>query len=1404
MNASLKNTAGVRAGPPDAGLATLALAQWPGDVALLGADLRVEWINDRFAQRIGLCPAACVGLDWLALHPTAAIHESGYQRACRGEGIELPPFPARGPDHVGYYATSLQPLRRDGGVAGLLVTERDCTAEEAGLSLEQRRLELIQAMAEGSRDVVTLLDAGGRMLFVSHAAEGVTGLGSAALVGRNLFEFVCPDDIAEVRAKFDSGDVLRAPLRMRRLRFRFRHADGQWRWLESLAVNALHDPLLATIIVHSRDVSDDVALEEAVRRRERRFSTLTEKSEDLIVVLGADGNAVFESASISRIFGFRPRELTARRILRRIHPGHRRRAIGVGRELMAHHGAERRLEFMVRDGADGYRWIEAILVDLIEDPDVNGLLINARDVTARKIAETERDSALEEASVFVWEQDLATRRIRWLRESDALGWLGELAGDHDERDWERRVHPDDVTRVLGAYARLESGASTTVSVEYRLQDASGQWRRVLERGQLAGSHPRTAGRLVRGVCIDITERRRIEDALARSREQFRLALECAQIGFYEWDVLADTLTGLDDWCTAHGVPPEAGRPGHDARWESLTHPDDVGELRRVFADHLRGETEYCEVEYRMRTDDGRWIWVFDRAQITARTADGNPHRVVGVCMEIDRRRRAELALRETENRLAATVWGAGIGMWEMELGGAGARWFNDWCDQEDLHPCEGPDHVDEWDAHIHPADLPRAAALFSDLLEGRHDVYESEYRIRTRGGRWIWIFERSRATERGPDGRPRRIVGICMNIQARKEADEALRKSEFLYRTVAEFTPGYVCEITFDDSGGAWVSWATDGIEQVYGVPLGEIRRRGFMTFLDPEDREDSRQRARRVWRGEPMATEVRILRPDGGKRWLHLTVRPVGELVEGRVRAAVGLAHDITERKLAETALRDSQIRLRSIAENSTDWLLLLDSSQRIQFANRAIEHLSAEQLIGLPLAELSPPHDRARVRAFVSSALAAAEPRPQLEQVLVDGPDGPRTLLVRAQPVRAEDAVVGVVLTVTEITRQRRDERMLRLQARILETMREGVVLVDGRNSIRLTNPAFDEMFGFGHGELEGSPIDQLFRLDEAALLGADRRIRAQRAAESADPFEFECMRRDGTTFAAACVITPLAIDGADHWLAVLNDVTERKVLEREILEVSNREQHRIGNDLHDGLGQELTGVALMLRSLSTRIRRSHPAALPDFDEIVALLNQSIHNARTLARGLSPVSLERGGLVPALRTLAARARETYGLSLTLRTRISHPLRVDESAASHLYRIVQEALSNAMRHGRATRVRIQLSSDDVAIRLSVHDNGRGLPAEEQRNHGLGLRTMRYRAQVVGGDLLVTNHRLGGTIVRCVCPQGARERVSLAHAHARAHARAHAYYVSGARRQAGTVGDAGSSAGETADEPAAD
>ena len=140
--------------------------------------------------------------------------------------------------------------------------------------------------------------------------------------------------------------------------------------------------------------------------------------------------------------------------------------------------------------------------------------------------------------------------------------------------------------------------------------------------------------------------------------------------------------------------------------------------------------------------------------------------------------------------------------------------------------------------------------------------------------------------------------------------------------------------------------------------------------------------------------------------------------------------------------------------------------------------------------------------------------------------------------------------------------DLRTLQLQVQILEIMREGVVLIDDRRQIRRTNPAFDELFGYAPHELDGQSIDLLCRLGDVLPAALRRRPPAPLATRRSEPVELECLRRDGSRFTASCVVTPLTIDGADHWLAALDDVSERKLLERQILEVSNREQQRIGN--------------------------------------------------------------------------------------------------------------------------------------------------------------------------------------------------------------------------------------------------
>ncbi len=181
-------------------------------------------------------------------------------------------------------------------------------------------------------------------------------------------------------------------------------------------------------------------------------------------------------------------------------------------------------------------------------------------------------------------------------------------------------------------------------------------------------------------------------------------------------------------------------------------------------------------------------------------------------------------------------------------------------------------------------------------------------------------------------------------------------------------------------------------------------------------------------------------------------------------------------------------------------------------------------------------------------------------------------------------------------------------------------------------------------------------------------------------------------------------------------------------------------------------------MLRGLSGRIRKSDPSLTANVDEIVVLVNHTIESARSLARGLSPVSLDSGGLVFALRSLTARAREMYGVDVRLRSRVWPMLSIDEPTANHLYRIAQEAVTNAVRHGNATQVNVQLVVEERNVRLTITDNGIGLPdspADEPRHsvQGMGLKIMAYRARMIDGEVTIERLREGGTRVRCRCRQ---------------------------------------------------
>jgi two-component system sensor kinase FixL len=329
---------------------------------------------------------------------------------------------------------------------------------------------------------------------------------------------------------------------------------------------------------------------------------------------------------------------------------------------------------------------------------------------------------------------------------------------------------------------------------------------------------------------------------------------------------------------------------------------------------------------------------------------------------------------------------------------------------------------------------------------------------------------------------------------------------------------------------------------------------------------------------------------------------------------------------------------------------------------------------------------------------------------------------------------------------------DREARLRA-ILETAVEGIITIDERGTIETINPSAEKLFGYRAAELIGKNVKVLMpsphrdqhdgylsnyrNTGHAKIIGIGREVSGR--------------RKDGTVFPMDLSVSEVQLADRRIFTGFVRDITDRKRLEKEILEVSEREQRRIGHDLHDGLCQHLAGIELMSQVLEQKLSRSSRGYAARVGEIGKNVRDAISHTRSLARGLSPVTFEADGLMHALQELARNTQVFFRIVCSF----DHENRVavyDQATASHLFRIAQEAVSNAIKHGKATRLEITLEDTGGQVLLRISDNGVGFSAKPDKKPGMGLRIMQSRVGMVGGTLVVEKNSDGGITVACTAP----------------------------------------------------
>jgi PAS domain S-box-containing protein len=1236
--------------------------------------------------------------------------------------------------------TEVGPDGRALRIAGMAIDIDRRKRAERGLAQSEARYRTLGAITPGLLHE-SEYDAEGRFV-LRWASEGLT-----RLLGWTVEEFnarggwsamLHPTErsAAEARrARILAGEQTRAEVRLLT-------RSGGYVWMSSFSC-PLQDPdtgRTAAMMGALYEVGHLKDTEAALRRSESRYRVVSELMSGVVfeAEIDADGqpHVSWLAGRADNDFGWTPEDFTVGRWRMRHHPDDVPLVEQRLARLLAGEATDGESRVLTKDGH--VRWAR-FLTRPVHDPAtgrVERIVGAIEDITPRKLAEQQlRESEFRYRTVT----ELAPGFVYEARFRGEDAWTLEWVGPGFERIYgcslERvaelglaHFYPaDELVRVRERARRARNGEDVRAEVPIRDVDGRPRWIEVTIRPVRSEGSP-VWDRII-GLVEDITARRHAEEQLRRSaealresEERFRLAAEAFNGIIYDYDARAGTTTRSRGIREVLGYEPEAVAPTV-AAWQALVHPEDRARLGPVDVFAEPGRLAF-DAHYRLRHAAGHWVEVWDRA-LAVRDASGAVVRVVGCSIDVTSERRFQRMLAEAEAV-------AHVGSWEYDVRTGRSLWSPGTYRIHELAPGTGELPDDPVREYCAP-EFRAAVAAAGDRALRTGEPWELDVEIVTAHGRRRWVRVSGRAERE--DGRTLRLYGAIVDIDALKRTQIQLQQQGDWLRMSIDAS-SLTAWRWYPDSDETIIEYRSDAMGPRHGSERPTLA--GWLQRVDPTDRERVAEALRATARdGAPTHEEYLLRDAEGEHRWL-VTRATRSRDEHGYV--VTGTTQDVTARRDAEERLRASEAVLRSVAENSPDFVTIVGPDLRIRFANRAIDGVAAEQVVGRSSLEFAlggPDAMVGHLRRVLATGL------PHRYEVSALRPDG----LVhhyeqRLGAIRDGESIAGVIVHTTDVTDRREAERRLRAQASVLATMLEGVVLVDARGAIRLTNPAFDRMFGHEPGALDGRPF--------AALLGGDPVPSAGTRASSA----FLGCRDDGTRFEGAAIASGLELGGEPYTVYVVQDVTERRTLERELLEIANREQRRIGSDLHDGLGQELTGVALMLRGLASRVKRGQPATPGDLDELVALVNGAIESTRSLARGLSPIELERGGLVYALRALTVRARELYGLDVKFRSRVWPELTLDAAATTHLYRIAQEALTNAARHARATQVSITLTARDRRVVLAIADDGDGIRADG--GNGMGLKLMRYRAQMMGGELAISSGVPTGTRVACRVSQPER------------------------------------------------
>jgi PAS domain S-box-containing protein len=458
--------------------------------------------------------------------------------------------------------------------------------------------------------------------------------------------------------------------------------------------------------------------------------------------------------------------------------------------------------------------------------------------------------------------------------------------------------------------------------------------------------------------------------------------------------------------------------------------------------------------------------------------------------------------------------------------------------------------------------------------------------------------------------------------------------------------------------------------------------------------------------------------------------------------------AADSIERFQSDERLNQSRQQLQGILESAMDAVISTDAQQQIILFNTAAEHVfrcPASEAMGTSIERFIPKRFRAQVvqhmRRFRQTR-GSNRSLGTISGLRADGEEFPIEASISQIHLGGEH-IYTIILR--DITDRIREEAILRRQVELLHLSHDAIFAWSDDEGIQFWSKGAAQLYGYASSEVLGVAPRVLFNHTATPWSEMEAELHERRLWQG----ELHRTTKAGRAVIVSSRLQLVPASGAATVILETDrDITERRRLEQEVLEILGAEQRRIGQDLHDGLCQHLAGIEFRAAVVADQLA-TVPEAQREITKIGELIREGARQARMLSRGLSPVSLEAEGLMAALKELTESSGDLFGNSC--RFQCTKPVAVrDNVVATHLYRIAQEAVSNAARHGRAKSIVVALDRTINGIRLSIRDDGLGFRVSPNRAGGMGLHIMRYRAELIGATLTIDVGKGSGARVTCL------------------------------------------------------